>query len=162
MERRFFINRKWISLLGFLVLWLLIGAAGSWATSHSVQTWYPSLAKPAWTPPAWVFGPAWTVLYILIAFAGWMIFLSRRTNERQTALRLYWAQALLNFLWSFLFFYLRSPLLGLLDISLLASLIALVIHFAWKCNRTAALLLIPYLLWVLYAWTLNGGIWALN
>lgn len=156
-------QKQWsISLGVFIVLCLIVEIiAGLW-TRETVLTWYPTLLKPSWTPPNWVFGPVWTSLYILIAIAGWLLYRAKPSQERTLALTLYGSQLALNFMWSFLFFSLRSPILGLIDILLLCLLIFLTIAKAWPVRPLASLLLIPYLIWVMYATSLNGAIWWLN
>jgi tryptophan-rich sensory protein len=98
----------------------------------------------------------------MIAVSGWLIYRAEYSHKRSLALMLYGGQLALNFIWSFLFFSLRSPSLGLIDIILLCLLISLTIIKAWSVSRLASLLLIPYLVWVMYATSLNAGIWLLN
>ncbi len=155
-------KKLWIAFGGFILLCLIVQIIGSFWTKESVSTWYPTLVKPSWTPPDWIFGPVWSFLYILIAVSGWLIYRAEYSHQRTVALIFYGAQLAVNFIWSFLFFSLRSPILGLIDIVLLCILIILTIIKAWRVNRLASLLLIPYLAWVLYATTLNIGIWLLN
>ena len=155
-------KQLWISFVIFILLCLVVQIAGSVWTKETVSTWYPRLAKPSWTPPDWVFGPVWFCLYIMIAISGWMIYKSKNSPKRTSALIFYGAQLALNFIWSFLFFSLQSPLLGLIDIILLCLLITLTIIKAWPVSPRASLLLIPYLVWVIYAMSINAGIWILN
>lgn len=151
-----------IPLIAFILLCLIVEVIGSLSTKEIVSTWYPTLIKPSWTPPDWVFGPVWFCLYMMIAVSGWLIYRSEYSDKRFVALILYGIQLALNFIWSFLFFSLRSPALGLIDIVLLCLLIILTIIKAWPVNSLGSLLLIPYLIWVLYATSLNAGIWLLN
>lgn len=151
-----------MSLCFFLVLCLLIEVLGGKLTDTSVATWYYTLQKPIWNPPNWLFGLVWTLLYICIAISGWLIFIKPPSKKRIKALFIYAAQLLFNLLWSFLFFFLQSPLLGLLDIALLLIFIFMTIGAFWSLSRLAAYLLIPYFAWTLYAATLNGAIWILN
>lgn len=151
-----------MSLVIFIIVCLSVGIIGSFWTKETISTWYPSLAKPSWTPPDWIFGPVWTCLYIMIAVSGWLIYKAAYSHKRSISLMLYAGQLALNFIWPFLFFSLRSPILGLIDIVLLCLLIILTIINAWPVRRLASLLLIPYLIWVMYAITLNAGIWLLN
>lgn len=152
----------WISFIIFILLCLIVQIVGSLWTSETVLTWYPTLIKPSWTPPDWVFGPVWSSLYLMIAVSGWLMYRAEYSQKRSVALRLYGSQLALNFIWSFLFFSLQSPILGLIDIILLCLFISLTIIKAWPVSRLASILLIPYLLWVLYATSLNAGIWLLN
>lgn len=135
---------------------------GSFLTTQAVSTWYPTLIKPSWTPPNWVFGPVWVCLYIMIAISGWLLYRSKHSHNRTVALMLYGSQLVLNCTWSFLFFFLRSPLLGLINIFLLCLLIILTIIKSWHLTRVGSVLLVPYLAWILYATTLNSAIWLLN
>ncbi len=156
-------KRLWISSLGvFVALCFFVEVIGSIWTKETVSTWYPTLIKPSWTPPDWVFGPVWTLLYVMIAISGWLIYRAKDSHHRSVALIFYGVQLALNFMWSFLFFALRSPLLGLIDILSLLVLIGLTIIKAWPVRRLGSFLLIPYFLWVIYASALNIGIWMLN
>lgn len=135
---------------------------GGWLTARSVGAWYPTLVKPAWTPPDWVFGPVWTVLYILMAAAAWLVWRERARSPIRGALTLYVVQLLLNVAWSGLFFGLRSPGLGLLGIAALLGAIGGTLVVFWQARRLAGWLLVPYLLWVSYAASLNWALWRLN
>lgn len=152
----------WLSLALFIVLCFVVEIIGSVWTQETVSSWYPTLVKPSWTPPNWLFGPVWTILYIMIAISGWLIYKAKHSHERTLALLLYTIQLVLNFIWSFLFFSLRNPMLGLIDIILLCVFITLTIIKAWVVRPLASLLLLPYLLWVTFAASLNAGIWLLN
>ena len=155
-------RKLWISFVIFIFLCFNVEIVGSFWTKETVSTWYPTLFKPPWTPPDWVFGPVWTILYIMIGISGWLIYKADYSYQRSIALAFYGGQLVLNFMWSFFFFSLRSPLLGLIDIILLSLLIILTIINAWPVRSLAGMLLIPYLIWVMYAATLNAGIWLLN
>lgn len=149
-----------------LVLALAASAAaqglGAWLTSRSVTTWYPTLVKPPWTPPDWVFGPVWTVLYVLMAVAAWLVWRERARDAIGSALFLYDVQLALNVLWSALFFGMRSPGAGLIGIVALWAAIAGTLVAFWRIRRLAGWLLVPYLLWVSYAGGLNWTLWWLN
>jgi tryptophan-rich sensory protein len=141
---------------------LLVGVSGSLVTATSVREWYPVLQKPPWTPPGVVFGPVWTVLYLLMGVSAWLIWRSKEGNARRTALLIFAVQLVLNGIWSFLFFGLRSPGWAALEIVLLwCSIFATMLAFA-RIRRLAAGLLLPYLVWVSYATALNVTIWNLN
>jgi len=155
-------KKLWISLILFVLLTFLIQVIGGFWTRESITTWYPTLVKPSWNPPSFVFGPVWTVLYIMIAISGWLIYQAYDSHKRNVTLILYGIQLSLNFIWSFLFFSLRSPVLAMIDIILLCFALGLTIIKAWSVRPLAALLLIPYLMWVMYATTLNIAIWWLN
>jgi translocator protein len=152
---------KWLALLVFVLIIFLLESAGSFFTQTSVRSWYPALNKPSWTPPDWAFA-IWSVLYLMIAVSGWLVFCQPSSKKKRRALWIYSAQLFLNLIWSFLFFYLRSPLLGCIDILLLfASIIWVIVRF-WPLSRIASLLLIPYLIWTAFACILNINIWLLN
>jgi translocator protein len=151
--------RQWWGLAGFLVLCLGGGTLAGLVSSPAILEWYPALNKPWWTPPSWLFGPAWTVLYILMAIAAWLVW---KTGNAKTALILFFAQLLLNFAWSILFFGARSPGLGLIDVTAMwLAIAATIFAFAFK-SRTAAFLMVPYLCWVSFAAALNAAIFMLN
>jgi translocator protein len=149
-------------LAAFALLTSLASSLAAYFTSLSVTTWYPLLQKPAWTPAADLFGPAWTVLYILIALAGWKAW--QKVGGAAKGLWLaYGLQLVLNAAWSGIFFGLRRPDLALLEI------LALIVAIAWTAaefRRHGAglsfVLFLPYLAWVLYAAALNAAIWRLN
>jgi len=141
---------------------LLVGVSGALVTATSVTEWYPHIRKPWWTPPAAVFGPVWTVLYLLMGVSAWMIWRKSVGIPRRTALLIFAAQLVLNGAWSFLFFGLRNPGWAALEIALLwCSIVATMLVFA-RIRRLAAGLLVPYLVWVSYAAGLNFAIWNLN
>lgn len=152
----------WISIFIFIFLCLAVDFFGGSWTRETVTTWYPQLVKPAWAPPNWLFGPVWMILYLMIAVSGWLLYSAEHSRARSVALTLYSLQLFLNFIWSFLFFALRSPVLGLIDIVLLLLAIILTIIKSWNVRPLASLLLYPYLLWVIYAASLNAAIWILN
>jgi tryptophan-rich sensory protein len=138
------------------------GAAGA-LTAESVSTWYPTLRKPSYTPPGWVFGPVWTLLYLLMGVALFLVWRGRATDGRvRGALGVFALQLALNVIWSLLFFRLRSPGSALVEILALWAAILLTVLAFGRVSRTAALLLVPYLLWVSFAAVLNLSIWRLN
>jgi tryptophan-rich sensory protein len=126
--------------------------------------WYASLAKPEWTPPPWVFGPAWTILYAMMAVAAWRLWRRRhaRPHESRRALALFTVQLALNLAWTPVFFGMQRPDLALVVIIALWLAIVATIMAAWKACKTAAALLMPYLAWVTFATALNMAIWRLN
>jgi len=153
-------GKDWLVLLGLLAICFAVAGLGGWATATSVESWYPTLAKPAFTPPDWVFGPVWSVLYALMALAAWLVW--RRVGWRDLALGLFFVQLALNLAWSILFFGLQLIGAALADILLLVALIAATAIAFWRIDRRAGLLLLPYLLWVGYASLLNGAMWLMN
>ena len=154
--------KKLILLLLCMVITMLVGATSGLLTIEGINEWYPFLLKPFFNPPNYIFGPVWTVLYLVMGISLFLIWDSDATKFRTRALAVFSAQLLLNFLWSFLFFYLRSPLLALIDIMLLWWLISTMISLFVKINKTAGYIQIPYLLWVSFATVLNVSIWYLN
>ncbi|HQX43341.1 MAG: tryptophan-rich sensory protein [Saprospiraceae bacterium] len=154
--------KKLILLLLCMVITMLVGATSGLLTIEGINEWYPFLLKPFFNPPNYIFGPVWTVLYLVMGISLFLIWDSDATKFRTRALAVFSAQLLLNFLWSFLFFYLRSPLLALIDIMLLWWLISTMISLFVKINKTAGYIQIPYLLWVSFATVLNASIWYLN
>jgi tryptophan-rich sensory protein len=152
-------TREIWALIGFVVLCLAVGGLGGWVTAVPVVEWYPSIAKPSWTPPSWVFGPVWTLLFILMGIAAWLVW---RSGNARGAMILFGAQLLLNLAWSVLFFGARSPGLGLVDIVPLWITIAATIFAFSLRSRVAAFLMVPYLAWVSFATALNAAIYMLN
>lgn len=151
-----------LPLAGFLVASFFTAALGSLATARSVGTWYPGLNKPAWNPPAWVFGPVWTALYILMALAAWLVWRRAEKQAARTILVWYGVQLALNALWSVLFFGLQRPGLAFVEIIILWAVLAgLLAHF-WRAHRLAGALWAPYVAWVSFATVLNGSLWWLN
>lgn len=140
-----------------------VGISSAFATMSGVQDWYPELVKPWFNPPAWLFGPAWTTLYLLMGVALWLVW--RRLGEDPRvpgALVAFAVQLVLNGAWSVLFFGLRSPGIAFVEILLLWSAITVTIVRFRPVSRAAGALLVPYWLWVGFAALLNGSIWYLN
>ena len=124
--------------------------------------WYGSLRKPVWTPPAWVFGPMWTLLYLMMGVAAWMVWRRGGWRAQRLPLGCFLVQLALNAAWSPLFFGLHRPDLALADILFLWLAIAATLAAFWFRTRLAALLLLPYLAWVSFAALLNLALWQLN
>jgi benzodiazapine receptor len=151
----------WTPLIGFIGAAFVAGAIGSWATFENVRTWFPSLQKPAWNPPGWLFAPVWTTLYVLMGVAIWR---GWRTGGQAASplVRIYFVQLVCNALWSVLFFGLKQPAWALADILVLWSLLVwLQVRFS-RIDRVAAALWSPYVLWVSFATVLNAAIVRLN
>ena len=141
----------------------LVGILGTPFTASAIPSWYATLNKPVFAPPNWLFGPAWTLLYFLMGIAFYLIWKQGwGTKKAQTARRYFFIQLALNFMWSPIFFGLRSPLPGLVIIFALLVMIALTIKKFYPLSKLAAYLLFPYLLWVSFATLLNTGIVLLN
>lgn len=160
MKRYFGRYRDFGGLAALLAVCLGVMAIGGAVTSTTVGTWYQTLEKPDFAPPDWVFGPVWTVLYIMIAVAGWLVW--RRAGVRGPAQSLFAAQLALNLAWTVLFFGMTWIGAALVEIVILWIAIAATTKAFWGISRTAALLFLPYLLWVGYAAALNGAIWVMN
>lgn len=143
---------------------LVIGYLSGMVTRDSITTWYPTLVKPFFNPPNWIFAPVWTALYIMIGVAGGMIWNRIDTDEEQVkkAFKFFIYQLALNALWSYLFFGLCNPLLALIEIVLLWLIIFETYIQFKKVDKIAANLLLPYLGWVSFATLLNASIWWLN
>ena len=148
-----------------LAAWLgITGLAAAVAGTGSItaDVFYARLALPAWAPPAWVFGPAWTALYALMGIAAWLIWRVHGFRGARFALLLYLLQLAVNTIWSWLFFHWHLGLLSLADILLLLVLILATLIAFWRVRPLAGWLLLPYLLWVGFASVLNYAIWQLN
>lgn len=144
---------------------VLVGFLSGFATQSSVKTWFPTLVKPFFNPPAWVFAPVWTILYILMGLSFAIVWSNTNVkNEKniKKAMLLFGIQLVLNALWSILFFGLCNPFLAFIEILLLWLLIFETIKAFGKIDTLAAKLLYPYLAWVSFATLLNGSIWYLN
>ncbi|MFN3232357.1 MAG: TspO/MBR family protein [Alphaproteobacteria bacterium] len=150
---------NFLTLLPFL---LACAAAASTGIYFRPEEWYRDLNKPSWRPPDWLFGPVWLVLYIMIAVAGWRIWNIAGWEVGAAALTVYGVQLALNALWSGIFFGLRRIGLAVLEIGGLWLAIAATIALFWPIDRTAAYLLVPYLMWASFAGVLNLTIWRLN
>jgi benzodiazapine receptor len=149
-------------LVVFVGLCLAIGALGGWVTADSVKTWYTTINKPSFTPPNWVFGPVWTVLYVLMGIAGWRVWCKARPDQLRVPLALFAVQLALNLAWSVVFF--GAHRIGgavVVIVGLEAAILATMVAFR-RIDGLAALLLVPYALWVVFAAALNIAVWQLN
>jgi len=160
-------RRHWPALVVLLALSYAVAAVGLLATIPNIPGWYASAVKPAWTPPDAVFGPVWTVLYALIALAAWLVW-REGAPRRRPAMIAYAVQLGLNLVWTPTFFA-GYPVIGpaalwigLAIIVLLDAAIVVEIVLSARCSRFAAWLLVPYLLWCLYATTLDAGVAVMN
>ena len=142
---------------------LLVGGLSGIATARGVRDWYPDLIKPSFNPPSWVFGPVWTLLYVMMGIAAFLVWQKGLNHEGvKAALAVFALQLILNGLWSVLFFGMRSPGLAFAEILVLWVAIAATITLFWRVNPLAGMLLLPYEVWVTFAVVLNGSIWFLN
>jgi len=146
-----------------LVLWLGLALAAGWIGSRFMPgEWYASLAKPAWNPPNAVFAPVWTVLYVFMGVAAWLVWRKTGFSGATVPLALFLLQLALNSLWSYLFFGLQQPMLAFFEIVVLwIAILATTLGF-WKVTPAAGVLLVPYLCWVAFAAALNLQLWRLN
>lgn len=151
-----------LALIFFLALCLGVATVASMATRPEIPTWYASLAKPSWNPPPWVFGPVWTVLYILMAVSAWLVVQERGWALARGPLSLFFAQLVLNAAWSFLFFAWHRPDLAFIDIVLLWGAIGVTVASFWMVRPLAGQLLVPYWIWVSFAAFLNLALWRMN
>jgi translocator protein len=143
--------------------WLaLCFAASGTAVFVSTGGWYAGLHKPLWNPPAWVFGPAWTLLYMMMAVAAWLVWREGGWKKQRRALELFLLQWLLNALWTPLFFGMHRPGLAFAEITALWLVLAATLISFWRVRKAAGVLLVPYLAWVSFAAALNFTIWQLN
>lgn len=148
-----------------LALWLgvaFLAAFAGAAASISAGTFYMELNRPTWAPPAWLFGPVWTLLYIMMGVASWLVWRRAGWSGARTALSLYLLQLALNALWTWLFFVTHTGALAFIEIIVLWALIIATIGAFRRVSPTAAALLLPYLLWVSFASVLTFAMWRLN
>jgi tryptophan-rich sensory protein len=143
-----------------LAVWILVSlSAGFIGSRFPPGEWYQSLEKPAFNPPSWVFGPVWTVLYVLMGIAAWLVW---REGGFPPVLYVFIAQLALNALWSYLFFGINSPGPAFAEIVVLWILILLTTILFWRIRTAAGVLLLPYLAWVGFASVLNFSLWRMN
>jgi len=141
---------------------LVAGFIGSVFTSPAVQSWYTTINKPSWNPPSWLFGPVWTTLFILMGIALYLVWSTKMSDKVRWAFKMFAAQMVLNMLWSVFFFGMGNFWLAFGEIVVLwAFILATIISFG-KVNKTAAWLLVPYILWVSFASYLNFTVAGLN
>ncbi|HKJ45808.1 MAG TPA: TspO/MBR family protein [Balneolales bacterium] len=151
-----------VSLIVAILICFGAAAVGSFFTAKSVSTWYVTLNKPTWNPPGWLFGPVWTILYLMMATSIWLIWSKFTFKDYPVIYSIFSLQLILNVLWSGIFFGLRQPGWAVMDIAVLWLLILLYVLLTWPVSKAASLLFVPYLLWVGFAGVLNFTIWRLN
>ena len=153
------------SIVG-VALWVAVsfsaGAIGARFTGSAVASWYADTNKPAWTPPAVVFGPVWSVLYLMMGVAAWLVWRKAGFSGATAAIVLFVLQLIANAAWSWIFFGLHRFGLAFIEIVVLWALILATLIAFWRHDTTAGLLMLPYLTWVSYASALNLAIWRLN
>jgi len=154
--------RDWVVLAGFVLLVFAISGAGAIIVADAPGTWYAGLAKPTFTPPGWLFGPVWTILYISMAVAAWLVWMRRSTKPVTRPLVVFGIQLFLNAIWTPLFFGLHNLQAAMIDLAALwISLLATIILF-WRVRPSAGMLLLPYMAWTTFAGVLNFCIVQLN
>jgi benzodiazapine receptor len=150
------------SLLGGLV-WLGLTFAAAWiGTRFLPDAWFQRLNKPPWNPPNWLFAPVWTMLYVLMAVAAWLVWRRYGLGGALIPLSIFVLQLALNSAWTWLFFGRHQPLAALVDIVLLWVVILVLLTMFWRLEPLAGVMMIPYLAWVSFASVLNWSIWRLN
>ena len=151
-----------IMLLVFVTICLATGRLGAAITEPALEGWYRGLAKPAWTPPDVVFPVAWSLLFLAMGIAAWLVWKAAERGQARLPLTLFFGQLAINVLWSFSFFGQRNPFLGLVCLGALAAAVVLTTIAFSRVSRAAGWLFLPYLLWLGYAGALNFAIWRLN
>jgi benzodiazapine receptor len=158
MNRRAFVPSAFALVLSLV----LVAVVASFGGRYAPSPWYTDLAKPTWTPPNWLFGPVWTILYILMAVAAWLVWRHREHPGARSALGSYVVQLILNGLWSWIFFGQQRIGLALLDLLVLWIAVLATLILFWRVRRSCGLLLLPYLVWITFAGVLNLALWHLN
>ncbi len=158
---RIAVSKQMVGLTGWLVLTFAAAALGAIASANA-GAFYQQLARPGWAPPGWLFGPVWSVLYLLIGIAAWMVWRERGFRGTGTALSLFLMQLAANALWTWLFFTWRQGALAFGEILLLWALILGTVVTFWRVRPLAGALLLPYLAWVTFASALTFATWRLN
>ncbi|MGV8085686.1 MAG: TspO/MBR family protein [Candidatus Bilamarchaeum sp.] len=152
---------KWKELIVAIIICQFAGVVGSLFTFSSIPTWYATLSKPSFSPPNWVFGPVWTLLYTSMGISIYWVYNSKNKGVK-SALYIFGIQLMFNVLWSIVFFGLKSPLYGLIVILFLWTSIVMTIWKFYHIDRRSGYILFPYLIWVSFATLLNYYIFLLN
>jgi tryptophan-rich sensory protein len=153
--------RNWIKLVISIAVPQVVALSGAFFTITGTGSWYQNIAKPSWNPPNWVFGPVWTLLYLLMGIALFIIWKSENRDKR-TAIIFWVIQLALNFLWTILFFNQHQILGAFIEMILLWIMILMTIIYFARISKLAAWLMVPYIAWVSFAALLNYAIWQLN
>jgi translocator protein len=157
-----FMSNRFAYVIG-LGFWILLTfAIAAFASQFEPDEWYTIINKPSWTPPGWLFGPVWGILYLLMSISAWLIWNQRNVHNVKLPLILYTIQLIINGLWSYIFFEQHKIGIALIDVLLLAALISMIIFRFRQISKIAGILFIPYLLWVCFATALNFEIWRIN
>lgn len=155
-------NEKLIGLAGWLLISFVTAGIGSIASIQAAEFYSTQLRLPEWAPAASVFGPVWTVLYAMMGVSAWLVWLRSGVNDAYVAFTLFIMQLALNALWSWLFFVWKFGGLAFADVTMLWVVVAAMVVAFWRHSRTAAVLLVPYLLWITFAAALNYSVWQMN
>jgi benzodiazapine receptor len=155
-------SRDGIKLVISIFVCLVAGLIGSIFTISSIPVWYTALNKPFFSPPNWLFAPAWTILYILMGIALFYVWKAPKVKKTNEGLMLFGAQLIFNVIWSIVFFGFRSIVGGVLSIVVLLILILMTTAQFYRIDKRAAYLMVPYLLWVCFATMLNIAVYFLN
>jgi tryptophan-rich sensory protein len=155
------LQKQALGLAAWLAVTFLAGATGALASVRAAA-FYGQLVQPSWAPPAWLFGPVWSALYVMMGIAAWLVWRAHGWPGAATALRLFVAQLIANALWTWVFFDWRLGALAMAEIAVLWALIAGAIVAFWRLHRVAALMLLPYLGWVSFASALTFSLWRGN
>jgi len=153
---------NWLKLVVSLLICQVAGGIGSVFTAKSVSSWFLTLNKPSFNPPGWIFGPVWTILFLLMGYSLYLVWSKSNEPEAKKALIFFSLQLVLNIAWSFCFFYLQNPLVAFIEIIILWLAILLTIIYFYKVSKVAAYFLIPYIAWVSFAAFLNFMLFYLN
>ena len=155
--------KKVLKFIISIIICQSAGIFGSLFTFEAVPDWYITLEKPFFAPPNWIFGPVWIILYFLMGVSLYIVWKDElKSKTRNVFFVVFAIQLILNALWSLLFFGLKSPLLGLIDILILDVMLVVTIFYATRVSKYAAMLLIPYMVWIIIASVLNYAILVLN
>jgi translocator protein len=160
-------SKKNISPISKLIIAVLVceavGIASALLSNTSNNTWFKTLTKPSWNPPGYLFAPVWTILYLLMGIAFWLIWKSDAPYLKKTnAIGIFFFQLFFNFCWSILFFRFHSPFLALINIVIMIITITATMFSFANINKKASWLLVPYIMWVSFATLLNFTIWVMN
>jgi benzodiazapine receptor len=149
-------------LAGFLFVCFSAAGIGGAVTADSVRTWFPTIIKPSFNPPNWVFAPVWTILYAMMAIAAWRVWRVAGLRDAAPAFTAFAVQLVLNVCWSVVFFGLHAIGAALIEIIVLLVAILVTTRLLWRHDRVAGLLFLPYVAWVSFAMVLNAALWRLN
>lgn len=150
-----------MKLVFSLLLPQLAGLIGSYFATQSISTWYTALNKPSFSPPNWLFGPVWLILYLMMGIAVYLNWI-KKTDKAKYNVRIFFIHLFLNFIWAPVFFGLKNLMLAYMIIALIWAMIVIIIDSFWEVDKISSLLLFPYLIWVAFASLLNYFIWQLN